>query len=131
MTILTCFSNVHVGLVSAAYHFLPALSISFWDLGKQLKQARILSFVLQTYLSLLWQIWTVLAGCGPFSFILCSMLTTLSIDCQGSEPSGETGQFLTGFYFYIVYELQQPRSLLDHVFEAALSQPGLPGLTMH
>ena len=59
------------------------------------------------------------------------MMTTLYSDCQGSEPSGETGQFLTGFYFYIVYELQQPRSLLDHVFEAALSQPGLPGLTMH
>jgi hypothetical protein len=59
------------------------------------------------------------------------MLTTLYSVCRGSEPNGETCQFLTGSLFYIMYELQQPRSLLDHVFEAALSQPGLPGLTMH
>ena len=43
-----------------------------------------------------------LASCGHSSFVLCSMMTTLYSDCQGSEPSGETGQFLTGSILYYV-----------------------------
>ena len=33
--------------------------------------------------------------------------------------------------FLFLFEPWQPRALLDHVYGAALSKPGLPGLTMH
>ena len=72
--------------------------------GSILYYVRTVLFVLQTYnlvWVILWQIRTVLAGrlgCGPFSL----MLTTWYIVCQGSEPNGETSQFLTGSILYYV-----------------------------
>ena len=72
--------------------------------GSILYYVRTVLFVLQTYnlvWVILWQIWTVLAGrlgCGPFSL----MLTAWYIVCQGSEPNGETSQFLTGSILYYV-----------------------------
>ena len=33
--------------------------------------------------------------------------------------------------FLISFEPRQPRALLDQVYGAAFSKPGLPGLTMH
>ena len=78
------------------------------ETGYILYYVQTVSFVLQTYnlvWVILWQIWTVLAcrlGCGPFSFVFCSMLTAWYIDYQGSEPNGETSQFLTGSILYYV-----------------------------
>ena len=139
-TIICCVSG---WLVRERWRFWPVLVMSMWSLWVQLTiYSRHWAFRFGSWYKITWALNFVVCFATLFGHFVAdlnaALLVLFCVQVWRIYIVIARGQNLVvkpvsswQVLFYIMYELQQPRSLLDHVFEAALSQPGLPGLTMH